>query len=83
MNPGDHVRLCSDDEIICDDSVFEWDCTLLFRTREDARDMIGWIASVDDTVTAIVLEHDSNFIRIFTSSGCIGWTRKHYWRIIA
>lgn len=81
MKPGDHVRLRTEEEIMWDSAIFEWDHTLLFPTREHARDMIGWIGNIMEGTNAIVLACDSNFVQVLTSDG-IGWSRTHYWEVL-
>jgi hypothetical protein len=82
MKPGDLVILKSEDEIMEDDySLLEWDHTLLFPSREDARDMRGWIGGIAPGTLGTILEVDHNFVRVHTPMGT-GWNRKHYWRVI-
>jgi hypothetical protein len=81
MKPGDLVVLRSEDEIVWDDSFLEWDHTLLFSSREDARDMRRWIGGIAPGTLGTILEVDPNFVRVHTPSGT-GWNRKHYWRIV-
>jgi len=82
MKPGDLVTLKSEDEIMEDDySLLEWDHALLFPSREDARDMRGWIGGIEPGTLGTILEVDPNFVRVHTPSGT-GWNRKHYWRVI-
>lgn len=81
MIKGDLVTLLSEEEIVWDDAAFEWDHTLIFETREDARDMrISKSSFIPSGTFGTVIFCDANFVNILTSNG-VGWSRKHYWRL--
>ena len=80
MKIGDLVILKDEEEIVWDDLMFEWDHTLLFSTREDARDMrITGGTHIPPGTLGTFLGGDSNFVRILTPEG-VGWSRVHYWK---
>lgn len=80
MKIGDLVILKDEEEIIYDDSDWEWDSTLLFSTREDARDMrITGGTRIPRGTLGTLLGGDSNFVRVLTPEG-VGWSRAHYWK---
>lgn len=79
MTSGTLVMLLSEEEIVWDSAIFEWDHTLLFPTRENARDMAGSIGNVPEGTIGTILQCDPNYIYVLTPYG-IGWSRKHYWK---
>ncbi len=81
MKPGDLVELKSEEDIVWDDLMFEWDHTLLFEDREACRDMRAHTSEVNEGTVATILQHDSNYVQVLTHVG-IGWSRKHYWRVL-
>jgi hypothetical protein len=81
MKPGDLVILKSEEEIVWDDLMFEWDHTLIFKNREDCRDMSSHTGEVCEGTVGTVLECDPNYVRVLVPS-ITGWSRKHYWRVI-
>jgi hypothetical protein len=83
VKPGDLVILKSEEEIVWDDLMFEWDHTLLFSTRDHARDMsdVDGAFYIEPGVMGTVLNCDPNFFRVLLPEG-IGWSRVHYWRVI-
>ena len=82
LSVGDLVILKSEEEIVWDDSFLEWDHTLIFPSREDARDMrITGGTHLDCGTVGTVLRCDSNFVLVHSSGGT-GWSRLHYWRVI-
>ena len=82
MKLGSLVRLLSEDEIVYDDAAFEWDHSLIFPTREDARDMrVTGGTSLEAGTIGTVLSFDSNFVKVCTPMG-IGWSRSHYWCVV-
>lgn len=81
MKPGDLVELKSEEDIVWDDLMFEWDHTLLFANREACRDMSSPTGETCEGTIGTVLECDSNYVRVLVPSSS-GWSRKHYWRVI-
>ena len=77
---GDLVVLLDEEEILFDDADWEWDSSLLFSTREDARDMrITGGTHIPPGTLGTILGRDSNFLLLHTPV-CTGWSRVHYWK---